>query len=63
MFRIRTIVIIVTIAVVAYSLSPARRKQRIKGKLREVFYATTFAIILYWVFMIAVFAWKQWKGT
>jgi hypothetical protein len=63
MFRIRTIIFIIAIALVVYSLSPAHRKQRIKGKLREVWFATTLAIILYWVFMLAAFAWKHWKGT
>lgn len=63
MFRIRTIILIITMAVVVYSLIPAHRKQRIKSKLREVWHATTLAIILYWVYMLAAFAWKHWKGT
>ena len=63
MFRIRTIIIIIAIAAVVYSLSPTHRKQRIKGKLREVWFATTLAIILDWVFMLGAFAWKYWKGT
>ena len=63
MLRIRTIIIIVTIAVIVYSLAPAKKKQRIKGKLREVLHATTLAIILYWVYMLAAFAWKHWTET
>jgi hypothetical protein len=63
MFRIRTVIIIVTIAVVVYSLSPAHKKQRIKGKLREVWHATALAIILYWAYMLAAFAWKHWTET
>jgi hypothetical protein len=63
MLRIRTIIIIVTIAVIVYSLAPAKKKQRIKGKLREVWHATTLAIILYWVYMLAAFAWKHWTET
>ena len=63
MFRIRTLILITTIAVVVYSLSPAEKKQRIKGKLREVGRATTLAIILYWAYMLAAFAWKHWKGV
>jgi hypothetical protein len=63
MFRIRTIIVIIAIAVVVYSLSPAHRKQRIKGKLREIWFATTLAIVLYWIFMLAAFAWKHWNGT
>jgi uncharacterized membrane protein (GlpM family) len=63
MFRIRAIIIIITLAVIAYSLSPAHRKERIKGKFREVLYATTFAIILYWIYMLAAYLWEHGKGT
>jgi hypothetical protein len=62
LLRIRTIIILVTIAGVVYMLSPAHRKKRIKGKLREVWTATVIAIVLYWVYMIGAYAWKRWGG-
>lgn len=63
MFRIRTILILITLAVLFYGLSPTRRKQRIRGKLREVWVATVLALVLYWVFMLAAFAWEHWSGS
>ncbi len=62
LIRIRAILIIVTVAFLVYTLSPSHRKEKIKGKLREVWLATIFAIVLYWIFMIAVFAWENWGG-
>lgn len=60
MFRIRTILIIIAIAWVVYLLMPTQRKERILGKLRELWRATTIALILYWFFMLAYAAWKRW---
>jgi len=60
MFRIRTILIIIATAWVVYMLMPAQRKERILGKLREVWRATAIALILYWLIMLAYAAWKRW---
>lgn len=60
MFRLRTILILVLIALVVYTLSPAERKQRLRGKLRELWTATVLALILYWAYMLAAAAWKHW---
>jgi hypothetical protein len=60
MFRIRTILIIVAIIWIVYLLLPAEKKTRVLGKLREVARATTIAIILYWIFMLAYAAWNYW---
>lgn len=60
LLRIRAILIIVTIAFLVYTLSPAHRKKKIKGKLREVWLATIFGIVLYWIYMLAAFAWQNW---
>ena len=62
MFRIRALIWIVLFASLAYALSPAHRKQRIKDKLREIWVATVLGIILYWVYMLGAFAWKRWGG-
>ncbi len=60
MIRVRTILILVAIAVVVYSLLPAQRKRRIRDKLREVWMATIVAIVLYWVYMLGAAAWSRW---
>ena len=60
MFRIRTILIIISISWVVYLLMPAQRKERILGKLREFWRATAIALILYWFFMLAYTAWNRW---
>jgi hypothetical protein len=62
MFRIRAIVILLTIAAAVYWLMPAHRKKRIRGKLREIWVATMVAIVLYWAYMLGSAAWKQWGG-
>lgn len=61
MLRVRTILIILALLITIYSLAPASRKQRIRGKLRELGTALTLAIILYWIYMLSVFAWNHWS--
>jgi uncharacterized BrkB/YihY/UPF0761 family membrane protein len=60
MFRVRTILILVGIAIAVYSLLPSQRKRRIRDKLREVWVATIVAIALYWAFMLGAAAWNRW---
>jgi hypothetical protein len=62
LLRIRAVLIIATVAFLVYTLSPSHRKQKIKGKLREVWFATILAIVLYWIFMFAAYAWENWRG-
>jgi len=59
-FRARTIVLIALGAVLIYSLSPDDRKQRIRDRIREVWRALVISVAIYWVYMLALFAWKRW---
>jgi hypothetical protein len=58
--RVRTILILLAIAVVVYSLLPSQRKRRIRDKLREVWVATIVAIVLYWIYMLGAALWERW---
>ena len=57
MFRLRAILFIVLIGGIIYWLSPARRKRKIKGKLKELWLALTIALVLYWIFLIGSLYW------
>ena len=60
MFRIRVILILISVAAIVYWLVPASRKEHLRGKLQEIVRATVLAIILYWIYMFGTLAWKQW---
>tara|TARA_B100001013_G_scaffold321705_1_gene231791 strand:- start:564 stop:743 length:180 start_codon:yes stop_codon:yes gene_type:complete len=57
MFRLRAILFIVIIGGIIYWLSPARRKRKIMGKLKELWLALTIALVLYWIFLIGSLFW------
>jgi hypothetical protein len=63
LLRIRAILIIAAVAFLIYTLSPPHRKKKIKGKLKEVWFATIFAVVLYWIYMLAAFAWERLGGS
>jgi hypothetical protein len=60
MLRVRAILIIVALLAAIYSLAPASRKERIRGKIKEIGTALTLAIIVYWIYMLSVFVWNHW---
>lgn len=62
MFRIRTILILLLIASIVYWLLPDERKARLRDRAREFWHALVLALVLYWVYMIALAVAKYWKS-
>ncbi len=62
MLRIRTILILLLLASLVYALLPDERKARLRDRAREFWRALVLALVLYWVYMIALAVAKYWKG-
>lgn len=52
-------VILVFLVGMVYALSPPARKKRWMGKLRELGKALALAVVIYWVYMLVLFAWNR----
>jgi hypothetical protein len=63
MFRIRTILIVVLLACLIYWLLPDERKARLRGRAREFWRALVLALVIYWVYMIALALARYWRGS
>ncbi len=59
MLRVRAIVTIVLLISAIYAFTPAERKRRWLDKLRELAKALTISMVLYWIYMFAVFFLRQ----
>ena len=59
MFRLRAIVTIFLLIFAIYALAPAERKRRWLDKLRELARALAISMVLYWVYMFALYFLRQ----
>lgn len=59
MFRIRAIVTLALLIVTIYAFTPLERKKRWLDKLRELAKALAIAMVLYWVYLFALFFWRD----
>lgn len=55
MFRMRAIVTLALLIAAIYALTPIERKRRWLDKLRELSKALAIAMVLYWVYLFALF--------
>ena len=55
MFRIRAIVTLALLITAIYAFTPAARKQKWLDKLRELAKALAISMVLYWVYLFALF--------
>jgi len=62
MLRIRTILVLLLVASIVYWLLPDERKARLRDRGREFWRALLLALVLYWIYMIAVAVAKYWRG-
>lgn len=59
MLRIRNVVILLLLIGLAYTIAPAERKRLWLDKLRELGRALALALVLYWIYMIAMFLYHR----
>ncbi|HXV63376.1 MAG TPA: hypothetical protein VEK15_21935 [Vicinamibacteria bacterium] len=59
MFRARTLVILALVIAIVYGLTPPERKKRWKDKLRELGRALAVSIVIYWVYMLILYFFRQ----
>ena len=55
MFRLRNIVVIVLLIAGIYAIAPPEKKRAWRERLRELLRALVVALVIYWIYMIAVY--------
>ena len=59
MFRARAFVTILLLIFAIYTFSPAERKRRWLDKLRELGKSVVISLVIYWVYMLAIYFLRQ----
>ena len=59
MFRARAVVTILLLVFAIYTFSPAERKKRWLDKLRELGKSIAISLVIYWVYMLAIYFLRQ----
>ncbi len=59
MFRARAFVTILLLIFAIYTFSPAERKRRWLDKLREFGKSVVISLVIYWVYMLAIYFLRQ----
>ncbi len=59
MFRARAVVTILLLIFAIYTFSPAERKKRWLDKLRELGKSIAISLVIYWVYMLAIYFLRQ----
>ena len=55
MFRARAIVTILLLIFAIYTFAPAERKRRWLDKLRELGKSLVISLVIYWIYMLAIY--------
>ncbi len=59
MFRARAVVTILLLIFAIYTFSPAERKKRWLDKLRELGKSLAISLVIYWLYMLAIYFLRQ----
>ena len=59
MCRARAVVTILLLIFAIYTFSPAERKKRWLDKLRELGKSIAISLVIYWVYMLAIYFLRQ----
>lgn len=59
MLRVRNVVVLLLIITVVYAIAPAERKKRWRDRLRELGRALTLSLVIYWLYMLARYLYRQ----
>jgi len=58
--RLRNLVVLGLVGWLAYRMSPPERRRNLGGRLRELGRVAVVTIVVYWIWILASWAWREW---